>query len=245
MSFMLCVASKAWAFVGRLLVRRSLPTVASTASILPSLEVRKIVGKVAKQFSDSRVWMDAHATPKKASTYRCCVLKDSGRMYRCSVYTGAALQCWSRRGRETGGKSQHASILSGAGTFDFNSAEGIFESVRADKALGAGTQALVVSPATGHPCKCRHAEHEPATARLKIPFPQSGVSHVAPRLLRTTNDARWRKRETDAVAGVFYSRWNLASFLSKHDFVTLRGFAPRTPESKAGKRDRRKRRRCA
>lgn len=71
---------------------------------------------------------------------------------------------------------------------------------RSDKAWGVDIEALLVSPSNRCVHLCCPAEHEPATARLKIPFPQSWVSYVSPRRNRTSKDARKRKRETGAAA---------------------------------------------
>ena len=79
-------------------------------------------------------------------------------------------------------------------TFGSHLARVSFPYVRCDKALGAKNWALLVSPSNRSLRKCRHAEHEPATARLKIPFPQSWVSHVSLRRLPTSMDACKRKR---------------------------------------------------
>lgn len=101
---------------------------------------------------------------------------------------------------------------------------------RSDKAWGVGIWALLVSPSNRSVHLCCPAEHEPATARLKIPFPQSWVSHVSPRRNRTSKDARKRTRETGAAASfqrTFDSPKKPLPFCctrealeSKHDLVT-------------------------
>ena len=133
-------------------------------------------------------------------------------------------------------------------TFDFNLAEVICESVRADKVLGVGIEALVVSPSTGSSHWHRRAEHELATARLKLPVSQSGLKFSSgPYVPPKTHDGDSRigklAPEFKSLSTSHLAKADTKPSLPLADSVMLRGSAPRTPKSKSTARGNRERRR--
>jgi hypothetical protein len=125
-----------------------------------------------------------------------------------------------------------------ANSFRFQLAEKICKSVRADKVLGVGIEALVVSPSTGSSHWCRHAEHELATARLKLPVSQSGLKFSSdPYVPPTTHDGDSRigklAPEFKSLSTSHLAEADTKPSLPLADSVMLRGSAPRTPKSKS------------
>jgi hypothetical protein len=86
---------------------------------------------------------------------------------------------------------------------NFQLAGNIFESVRLDKASRAETLALVVSPYNRSLRRCRPAEHELPSARLKLPVCQSADKHSSGDS-RTTTDARERNEWREGCASVVH-----------------------------------------
>jgi hypothetical protein len=130
--------------------------------------------------------------------------------------------------------------------FDFNLAEVICESVCADKVLGVGIGALVVSPSTGSSHWRRHAEHELATARLKLPVSQSGLKFSSgPYVPPKTHDGDSRigklAPEFKSLSTSHLAEADTKPSLPLADSVMLRGSAPRTPKSKSTARGNRER----
>jgi hypothetical protein len=126
---------------------------------------------------------------------------------------------------------------------NFQLAGNIFESVRCDKAMGAKENPFCWSYGQTRPFSyCRRADLELASGRLKLARVSKWTQTLI-RLLRTSKDARWRIERREACARATQNfpmspNSSLACFDLKHDLETLRGSAPRTPKSKAGKRDR-------
>jgi hypothetical protein len=134
--------------------------------------------------------------------------------------------------------SSRKSPANNANIFRFQLAEKICESVRADKVLGAGNEALVVSPSTGCSRWCRHADLQLPSGRLKLPLSQSRVkrctgAYVPP----TTHDGESSERK-DAPESKSLFGWNLAGLETKHDFVTcLEPYKQRQMQSQRPKRE--------